>query len=206
METVYAPSLRSLPMNSAYRAMAPAKRLDPGKERKRVDLALQGDRAAFDELVEEYKGELSAFVRRRIAQHEVDDVVQDTWLAAWNSLRAFNRRSRFKTWLFGIAVNKCRDHYRSRTAAEQRLGEAHDEVPYVDSAYRGAEFRAVAKDLLEALPATQREVMELYYLSGFTLAEVAEILERNLNTVKYQFYRAHSDSLARLDPEVKHGT
>lgn len=55
--------------------------------------------------------------------------------------------------------------------------------------------------LLAELEETQREVIELYYYAQLTLAEIATVLERNLNTVKYQFYRAHSELLAAVGRE-----
>jgi hypothetical protein len=83
-------------------------------EEARIRNARGGDRRAFDGLVDAYDGELRRFLQRRVAKAEVDDLVQDSWLAAWGSIRSFDGRCRFRTWLYGIALFKVRDHYRSR--------------------------------------------------------------------------------------------
>ncbi len=61
-----------------------------------------------------------------------------------------------------------------------------------ESAYAATEWTESVKDLLVDLPASQLEVIMLYYHDGFTLAEISAILQRNRNTVKYQFFQAHN--------------
>ena len=85
-----------------------------------IRAALEGDKGSFDALVERYDAGLRAFLGRRLAMPELDDVVQETWLAAWTALPSFDRRSRFKTWLYALSLNKCRDHHRAR----RRVGPA----------------------------------------------------------------------------------
>ena len=60
----------------------------------------------------------------------------------------------------------------------------------------------VVRAALSELPEAQREVLELYYYAELTLAEIADSLGRNLNTVKHQFYRAHAMAADRL-PEYR---
>lgn len=186
-------------MKAGSRTFLLSRRSPSSEEGRQVEAALAGDRAAFDDLVRSIEGDLRLFVRRRVAEHEVDDVLQETWLAAWSALPAFDRRSRFKTWLFGIALNKCRDHYRHRREPAERLQE-RAEVAFDERAFGNTELSLAIREILDALPTSQREVLELYYFSGLNLAEVAKALSRNLNTVKYQFYRAHADAASRLGP------
>jgi RNA polymerase sigma factor (sigma-70 family) len=70
--------------------------------------------------------------------------------------------------------------------------------PHVEAALPGESFHQDADNrhdigqALLALPEAQREVLELYYYADLTLAEIASALNRNLNTVKYHFYKAHT--------------
>jgi RNA polymerase sigma-70 factor (ECF subfamily) len=162
----------------------------PGESR-RVRAAVDGDRSAFDDLIAVYEGELRRYVAKRIVAESVDDVLQDVWLAAWAALPTFDNRSRFKTWLYGICLHKIRDHYRSIKRSIPSV-ELSDNIPVAPG--------VVDQDLVAAIPAmlaelteSQREVLELYYFSQLNLPEIARALNRNLNTVKYQFYRAHSE-------------
>jgi len=157
-----------------------------------VRAALEGDRSAFDELVGIHEPEIRRFVAKRIVQESVDDVLQDVWLAAWAGLPNFDQRSRFKTWIYGICLHKIRDHYRSLKRCVPAV-ELSDDVVKAESGIADASLIATIPSMLAQLTESQREVLELYYFSQLNLPEIARALNRNLNTVKYQFYRAHSE-------------
>ncbi len=156
-----------------------------------------GSRRAFDALARIYTPLLHRFLASRVSANSVDDVLQDTLLAAWTGIPAYTRRSRFKAWLFAIAVHKCTDHYRQkgRSANDVPLEQA-DFLPVAPDgrtdAYTDVEQRMDVRAALGLLPPEQREVLELYYFAELSLPETADALGRNLNTVKYQFYRAHT--------------
>lgn len=161
---------------------------------KLVEAARRGDRRAFDALVCTYQTHLRGFLARRVGPEAVDDLLQDIWLASWVALPRFNRRSRFKTWLYGIALHKCTDHHRAqgRFAREVSSDSAGANWQSPEDLYASAELRETVQALLLALSPAQREVLEMYYYAELTLPEIAKVLGRNLNTVKYQFYRAHA--------------
>ena len=60
-------------------------------------------------------------------------------------------------------------------------------------------------EALLKLPENQREVLEMYYFAELTLPEIAGLLDRNLNTVKYQFYRAHTQVAEQLQESASDG-
>ena len=189
----------------------------PGEEdphRRWVAAARRGERQSFDALVRAYERPLRGLLARRLAADTIDDVLQETWLAAWTGLSGYGGRARFKAWLYGIALRKCADHHRERgrspkTVSEDALehpgggdGDALSvaSVPAQKDAFAEAELRHVVRAALGSLPAAQREVLELYYYAELTLAEIAAILGRHESTVKYQFYRAHSVVAQHLEP------
>ena len=156
----------------------------------------RGDRRAFDALVHTYARPLRGFLLRRVGPGAADDVLQETWLAAWAALPRFAGRSRFKAWLFGIAVHKAADAQRAqgRTPTEAWSDAAETRPPAEPDPFAAADLKRSVQATFAGLPPAQREVLELYYYADLTLAEVAETLGRNLNTVKYQFYRAHAEA------------
>ena len=194
-------------------------RLTLGKdsEDRLVVAAQRRDRSAFDALRRVHEPSLRGFLAQRIDPGNVDDVLQETWLTCWSKLPQFQRRSRFKAWLYGIALHKCREQYR----AQARTAREGDSAMIGDVLAPGRladdfELRETVKELLTPLPDVQREVLELYYFAELSLPEIAEALPRNLNTVKYQFYQAHervaqglnrlNSTLAQFDgPCVKEG-
>lgn len=170
-------------------------------ERRLIQLARSGGRQAFDELVSAYLEDIRKFVATRIRENEIDDVVQDILVAAWKGLPQFDGRSKFRTWLFGICMHKVKDSYRSQARRTQELSLDEFKVePESAAPQTKTDIAYAVQSLMSQLPKTQYEVIELYYRQRLTLAEIAELLERNLNTVKYQFCQAHA-RLAKLAME-----
>jgi len=167
---------------------------EPERESNCVDAARRGDRAAFDTVVAVYDRELRRFLSRKVAKSEVEDIAQETWVAAWNSLNWFDGRCRFRTWLFGIAVLKVKDHFRRKRSRPEPPLSLVDTIRYHEQRYGGAEMKESVRKVLETLSEAQREVIELYYFAELNLPEISRVLGRNLNTVKYQFYRAHAQA------------
>jgi len=178
-----------------------ARRVATG-EQQRIVASQCGDREAFDALLEMHRGEIRRFILKRVPKDLADDLLQDIWLAAWVSIGEFDSRSRFRTWLFGIAINKCKTHYRSQ---QRKL--AHVPIDDWVKARHAAPSQPRASDLEDQLPSVleklsenHRQLLDLYYYGELTLPEISRLLDRNLNTVKYQFYRAHAE-LASLIKE-----
>src|SRR5262249_14718284 len=113
-----------------------------------IGRARSGDSEAFRELTEPHRRELQAHCYRMLGSlQDAEDAVQDTLLAAWQGLRAFEERASIRTWLYRIATNRCLNALRSasrRPAKEwdmpevqppepSRLGEVVWLEPYPDS-------------------------------------------------------------------------
>ncbi|GAB4456012.1 MAG: sigma-70 family RNA polymerase sigma factor [Armatimonadaceae bacterium] len=172
------------------------------EEQRLVHAACQQNRAAFDALVHAHTDRLRAFLIRRVGPDAAEDVLQETFLAAWQAIGRLDLRVRFKTWLFSIAVRKAADHHRARGRRAEAETAVNPEVllslPSENSEIRHIENRATVRLLLESLSDDQRQLLEMYYFAELTLPEIAQILNRNLNTLKYQFYRAHALAAAHL--------
>ena len=162
-----------------------------------LDKAKRGDRSAFDILRRTHDKQLRGFVIRRGSAEHAEDIIQDIWIACWQTLPRYAGKARFKTWLYGIAAHKCTDYLRLKVQNDQRNLDQECEEPIQPDAYAAIELKQVVRDALAQVPEAQREVLELYYYAELNLAEIAQALDRNLNTVKYQFYRAH-DQVALL--------
>jgi RNA polymerase sigma-70 factor, ECF subfamily len=173
-----------------------------------VEAARRGDQRAFDSLVGTYQAQLKGFISRRVGVEAVDDLAQDVWIAVWNALPRFEKRACFRTFLYGIAIHKCMDFHRSQrrvagsvqasvlteNAMNAALAATSREAPEYktpEELYAAAETRESVRGIVDTLPPAQREILDLYYWAELSLPEIARVLDRNLNTVKYQFYRGH---------------
>jgi len=174
------------------RVLKPWWRGAPDPESALLAEARQGNRRAYDALRRIHELPLRGFVGRRVGADGADDLTQEIWLACWQALPKYEGRSRFKAWLYGIATHKCADYLRSRMQAAR--GQEAIQFNWQDApdVYGAINLRESVLEALRRVPDDQREVLELYYYAELTLAEIAQMLNRNLNTVKYQFYRAHT--------------
>lgn len=147
----------------------------------------------FDDLIRDYEPELRRFVSLKVEAEAVDDVVQEVRVAAWQGFPNLQSHVNLRAWLYGICLHKCHDHYRSKQKDRHFVAIQDVEISDPSPSPEGAAIDAIRiAILLENLDESQREVIELYYYAQMTLAEISDLLQRNMNTVKYQFYRAHT--------------
>lgn len=136
-------------------------------------------------------------VRLGVAPANVDDAVQEVFLIAHRQVRAFAGRSSPSTWLIGIAVKVAASYRRKQARGTLPLVEAMAAIgPGADDELERRQRLYELEDMLQRLPAEQREIVVLCDLEQLTAPEVAEALEVNLNTV-YSRLRLGRAALAR---------
>jgi RNA polymerase sigma-70 factor (ECF subfamily) len=180
-----------------------------------------GEESAFEELVRAYGSRLLGLARRILwSQEEAKDVVQETFLAAFQSLERFRGDSNLGTWLSRIAVNHCLMRLRSRRrkpehSMEELLPEflpdghavrksAQWDVS-IDSEVERKEVFGLVRDRIDALPESYRTVLLLRDIEELTTGEVAEILGVTANTVKVRLHRARQALRTLLEPHFRQG-
>ena len=163
---------------------------------------LRGEEGAFAYVVEHNLTAIYSFVRRFVGSNEdTEDIVQDTFLKAWKSIKKYNvQTSRFKTWLMRIARNTAIDHMRKKKSVPMSYFDTEDgnaledsledTTPLPDELFMRGQNEEQVTRALEALKAPQREVLLLHYMSGLTFEEVGAALEKPPNTVKSIHRRA----------------
>lgn len=174
-------------------------------DRELVREAQKGTESAFEELVRRHQqkvlGLVNGILRRR---EDVEDVAQQVFLKAYVSLRKFDQRAAFSTWLYKITVNECWDYLRKKKVrpltyegdmSEEQLsqldGAAEEDRP-PQSPEEQAEVRELLEWLLGKLGEPDRQLLVLKEIEGFSVQELAEILDLNVNTVKVRLFRARS--------------
>ncbi len=165
-----------------------------------VESARGGDRTAFAELFERHRDMLVALCRRALGGSQViEDVVQDTALAALLGIGTLRDPERFGPWLSGIGLNICRRWQRERwdrcwsweaVAGGVRADRLVD--PRLDPAEMAAEgeFTRQIRGAVEELPPGQRDAVVLFYFSGLTQREMAVLLGTEVGAVKARLHKA----------------
>ena len=158
-------------------------------DRRTIDGLLRGDDAAYVAVINALKYSVHRFALRLCWDSATaEDITQQTFLAVWQSIGSFRWRSKFSTWVFGIA-------YRQYLLLRRQSEHAVETVPLeewhktdgaidLNSALVADDERARIRRAVYALPNPYREVVCLVYLEGFTCREAAEVLDIPIGTIK----------------------
>jgi RNA polymerase sigma-70 factor, ECF subfamily len=172
-------------------------------DRQLVVRAQAGDHAAFAALAGASIGRLTAIARLTLRDGpRAEDAVQEALVGAWRNIRSLRDPERFDAWLYRLLMRACADQIR---------GERRHRVVQLPElggpAVPGPDARLAVHDELErglrALPMDQRAVVVLTYYLDLPLADVAEVLEVPLGTVKSRLNRALSGLRARLEADSR---
>ena len=132
---------------------------------------------------------------------DAEDVAQETFVSAYKALSRFQFESKFSTWLYRIAVNKCTDALRARRPGMVSLdssdGEDADAWPAIDEETPHGEFERteLASELergIQALPPLYRQSFVLKHIEGLGYDEMSDILGVHRDTLKMRVYKART--------------
>jgi RNA polymerase sigma-70 factor, ECF subfamily len=169
----------------------PARTTEPADLIALVQRAQGGEVEAFAGVLEQFERRVFHFVLRMLRNaHDAEDVTQDTFIKAWRHLASFRPRNSFSTWLFTIARRTALNHIRARRPTEE-LGE-HDEVMHENprDAAADREHAEAVWNLARRLKPDQYEVLWLCYGEGFSVNEIARIMNTNSLRVRVLLHRA----------------
>ncbi|HET6775545.1 MAG TPA: RNA polymerase subunit sigma-70 [Acidimicrobiales bacterium] len=198
-----------------------------------LDRARAGDGEAFRQVAEPHRRELQLHCYRMLGSlQDAEDALQDTLLAAWRGLTAFEGRSSLRTWLYQVATNRCLNILRANrrrpvvnplppgveVPEPSRTGEAiwldpypdallggPNEPPGPDARYEASEAISIAfLTALQALSARQRAVLILRDVLGYRAREVATILDASEESITSALKRARAVVQQRLAATAEH--
>lgn len=152
-----------------------------------------GDERAATELVERHAPALARFAVASGERNEVDELVQDTFVRAFNSLDGFRGDSSFRTWLFTIQrrllLDRRRADKRRRDKTEIQEHDAATEYNALD-AMVADETQAKLRDAVTRMSPTQREVFTLRVAEGMSYKEIAEAVGTTEGAARVHYHNA----------------
>ena len=156
--------------------------------------AKTGNDAAFEELYHRYARRLKGFFFLQLGRDEelAADATHDVFLRAYEARNRYQEGKNVSTWLFTIAYNICRNHYRSN-AYETQLSATLDAEPISDEQIE-IQLDAAALDdaltqVLSELPPPLHQLFSLHYQEELTILQVAEIVGIPEGTVKSRLHK-----------------
>ncbi|MBK8549045.1 MAG: RNA polymerase sigma factor [Saprospiraceae bacterium] len=155
---------------------------------------LSGQLPAFEQLVEKYQNMVFTLAFRVLQNHEdAEEVAQDVFVKVFNSLKNFQQKSNFKTWLYRIVYNESINRLRSRKKRiplvdlnekttlhlfdPGSINDSNDEIQFIQKA-------------IQNLPETERIILSLYYYEDISVKEIAKITELTETNVKTRLFRS----------------
>jgi len=156
-----------------------------------LDRFIDGDQESFEELVRKYQKPLYSFIWRMVNNHDdASDILQKTFVQAFTGLKRFERRSSFKTWLYQIAMNLTKNHYRDRGRVD--FVSLDDVVikknPRTLENLIQKETRTALRSAMTALPEKQRITVLLRVQENKTFEEIASIMQCTIGTSKANYH------------------
>jgi len=154
---------------------------------------LNGNSRSFNQLVERYQHQIYCFILKHVPSEKAEDLAQDTFISAYESLEQFRGDSTFSTWLYGIAMNKVRNHL-SR-APEHRYKYVSADFLLERQSRESSPLERVEQTLqltylLDRLPPDLKEVIIFVSLEGLSYKETAEAMGLPVGTVRSKVFRA----------------
>jgi len=175
-------------------------------DEKQLLLAAQsGDKDAFSELVRVYQSPIRSYCLSMLRNRAIaEEVAQDVFLKAYKNLSGFRHDSKFSTWLYRIASNRCIDLARRNKLAsffsyfdkEQQPIRAYEERSSVSADVAiPTDAKLALEKLLAALPANYRSILLLREAQGLSYQELADSLGCSIDSVKSRLKRARKKAL-----------
>jgi RNA polymerase sigma-70 factor (ECF subfamily) len=174
-----------------------------GEAEELVKSALTGDQKAYKALFEMYRQAIFHIAVKIVRNHEeANDLVQETFIKAFGSLKTFDYNYRFSTWLYKIAANCSIDYLRKRRIDSMSLDkpistkngdvqmEIADDTHNPEKDLRSQEQSMGIEEAIDSLPGKYREVIVLRHKEDKSYEEIAIFLEVPVGTVKARIFRA----------------
>jgi RNA polymerase sigma-70 factor (ECF subfamily) len=178
--------------------------------------AANGEQIAFRTLEKKYRTAITSLIRRMMHSHpnDIEDLVQETFIKAFQAIGNFNNEYAFSTWLYKIASNHCIDFLRKKRlktfSIDQPLEtkdgaveyEIYDDSATPDVELHSRERAALIREAIDELPEKYRQVIHMRHEEDLDYQEIADKLDIPLGTVKAHLFRARAMLYKKLKGEV----
>lgn len=149
------------------------------------------ERDSFDRLYRAHAGAIRRLVSLKGCRQEAEDLTQDVFTRAWESLPTFQHRAGFQTWVTRIALNAVTDLYRTRATRrrflERMAADPTQRPPRETPTATSVEMRAA----LRRLPRCHQRILVMFHVHGYRHRDLAQALGVPVGTTKSQLHRAH---------------
>ena len=164
--------------------------------------AREGNRPAFERLIDHYQGDIYRLIYYRIRSRvDAEDLTQDVFVRAYRNISRIREPLKFRSWLFTIAVNRVNDYLRKKkvrsifkssdegTEVQPAATDFQDSPEALEQVLKEDFWRHIGR-IAKKLSKMEREVFMLRFMDNLNINEIARILRKSESTVKTHLYRA----------------
>lgn len=161
-----------------------------------VERLAAGDQAALETLIYRYHAPLRGYLERMLHdKQKAEDFTQETFMRLIHAVKKQQPPSHVRAWMYQVATNLCRDHWRSAAHRTETLSRHHvpervSTRPSVLEIFEKQELRKEVLSALAELSEVQRQIVVLRFYQEFKLQEIADTLKMPLGTVKSSLFHA----------------
>ena len=210
---IYAVSLSSTNRFSRVTSLSLSNKTDA----ELVILVQAGNKKAFEILIDRWQNSIYTLCFRKLAHEEQsEELTQEIFFAAYKSIHSFRNEAKFSTWLFQIAVNRCKNIHGYRERRQffhheplegnnpDKKRELPDPTTPVDVEIQRRENAEILHNALKQLDDKYKEILILFDIQNIPQNEIADILSLPIGTVKSRIHRARVELAnilkGKLDP------
>lgn len=176
------------------------------EEKKLIDRSVKGDEKAFSILYRRYYSQVYSFCARMLrGRFDVDDAVQQVFLEAWRSMKRFEGRSMFSTWITKIAIHTCLSFHRKNNrlvlsgSDDSEPLENGSEIMWANPStipeeqVLEEERKVAVHKLLERMTHKKKQVFVMSDMQGMTAPEIGQLLKIPDATVRTRLFHARKE-------------
>ena len=177
-----------------------------------VVAAQSGDSKSFEELYTRYSKKVFAVIRATVKnESDVEDILQQTFISAWQNFARLVEPSAFNKWIQKIAINLCYNLLRKKNIT--LLMDIDEEMDFIGEEIVGDMLPAVYAErddlrerlgrIIDSLSEVQRQTIVMFYFNELKVEEIAQVMECNVGTVKSRLFLARKAIRAEIDDQER---
>ena len=154
-----------------------------------VKEAKKGNNDAFSNLINMYRKELYLVAKSKLRNDDdIADCIQETIFKSYKNIKKLKNNSSFKYWIMKILINECNNFYEKKERKELSIDNENIKEMYnvENEIHNSIDFESIVKDL----SMDEKQILTLYYVSGYNTKEIGKLLKKNDNTIRVKMMRA----------------
>ncbi len=160
-----------------------------------LNSARSGDTQAYHQFLQDLVPIIQGFIFNKLGTGtDNEDILQEVLMAVHKSLHTFNTERSFTNWLFAIADYKIKDYlrvyYRNKTNMKVDIDKV--DIEYLHTVTEALSSNELANELLEKLPENQKKIVYMMKIQGYSVKQVAELMNMSESAVKVSAHRAYN--------------